>query len=143
MQTTTRNSFARWTATLILTSSLLVSCMEKKTTDANDAYKYWAGTNPPSDLQVINGQYWQSSHWTKEYILYLKFKPTDKWWNDFIKENHLPTDTNKWTKPDDAPNWFQPTDSCVKYGFDDEFDQGSRYFRDTTTGVSYIYEIQL
>ena len=55
--------------TLLLTIFVLTSCMETKTSDAKDTYKYWAGTNPPSDIELMKGQYWQSAHWTKEYIM--------------------------------------------------------------------------
>jgi hypothetical protein len=128
--------------TLLLTT-FLTSCMEIKTSDAKDTYKYWAGTNPPADLELINGQYWQSAHWTKEYVMYLKFKPTKKWWDEFLKQNSIPEDKDTWTVPSDAPAWFKPSDNSLKYGGGDDFDQGSRYFRDTITGISYIYEIQL
>jgi len=117
--------------------------MEVNTTDQMDAYNYWAGTNPPDDLKVLNGQYWQSAHWTKEYIMYLKLKPTNEWWNEFLKQNYISADTDEWIKPSDAPTWFTPSDNSIRYGGGDDFDQGSRYFRDTLTGECYIYEIQL
>ena len=80
-----------------------------QTSDAKETFKYWAGTNPPADIELLNGQYWQSGHWTKEYIMYLKLKPSKTWWDDFVKQNSLTVDTTKWSKPDDAPNWFEPT----------------------------------
>ena len=123
--------------------SIFISCTEINTSDPNDIYNYWFEENPPKDLDLLNGQYWQSAHWTKEYIMYLKLKPSKKWWDAFIEQNFLPIDSTTWTKPTDAPNWFQPSINSIKYGFNDEFDQGSRYFRDTITGVCYIYEIQL
>ena len=129
--------------TLLLTIFVLTSCMETKTSDAKDTYKYWAGTNPPSDIELMKGQYWQSAHWTKEYIMYLKFKPTEEWWTEFLKQNYISPDKDNWTMPSDAPTWFKPTDNSIRYGGGDDFDQGSRYFRDTITGICYIYEIQL
>lgn len=120
----------------------LTSCSETQTSDAKKTFKYWAGTNPPSDIEILNGQYWQSGHWTKEYIMYLKLKPSKTWWNEFINQNSLTVDTTKWTKPDDAPSWFEPTENSKQYG-QLGFSQGSRYFQDTSTGVCYIYEIQL
>src|SRR5690554_1690857 len=129
--------------TLLLTIFVLTSCMETKTSDAKDTYKYWAGTNPPSDIELMKGQYWQSAHWTKEYIMYLKFKPTEEWWTEFLKQNYISPDKDNWTLPSDAPTWFKPTDNSIRYNGGDDFDQGSRYFRDTITGICYIYEIQL
>ena len=128
---------------LLLTIFTLTSCMEKRTSDAKDSFNYWTGTNPTADIELLNGQYWQSTHWTKEYIMYLKFKPTKVWWDEFLKQNYIPVDKDKWTKPTDAPTWFKPSDNSIRYGIKDDMDQGSRYFRDTLTGVCYIYEIQL
>ncbi|MDT0293418.1 hypothetical protein ACFQ3R_12565 [Mesonia ostreae] len=69
------------------------SCSEVNTTQANEVYKYWSGSNPPTDLKLIKGQYWQSAHWTKEYMMSLKMKPTKTWWNTFIVQNKLEVDT--------------------------------------------------
>lgn len=127
----------------VLTVFLLTSCSEVKTTDPKDTYKNWAGANPPSDIELINGRYWQSAHWTKEYIMYLQFKPTEEWWSEFLKQNYISADKNDWSMPSDAPTWFKPSDNSIRYGGGADFDQSSRYFRDTITGVCYIYEIQL
>jgi hypothetical protein len=97
----------------------------------------------PADLQLFNGQYYESPHFTKEYIMYLKFKPTQKWWLEYLKSNSITRDESTWTIPKDAPTWFQPTANAMRYWRAGEPDQGSRYFRDTATGVCYIYEIQL
>src|SRR5258706_1817331 len=86
-------------------SSLLTSCMEVDTKDPKDSFKYWAGQRPPDNVQVINGQYWQSGHWTKEYILHLKLKPTEEWWNEYVKQNNLKRVRDNWTKPSDFPDW--------------------------------------
>ena len=121
---------------------LLISCMEKDTTDPKDSYTYWAEQNPTDDVQLINGQYWQSAHWTKEYILHLKFKPTEKWWSEFVKQNNLIRITEQWTKPSDFPDWFQPSNKSDIFSQFEDFND-SRYFRDSATGICYIYEIQL
>ena len=123
----------------ILLSFLFTSCSEVNTTNADKAYKYWTGTNPPADLKLLNAQYWQSPHWTKEYIIYLKLKTTTEWWNQYIKENRMTIDTISWTKPSDAPNWFQPSNNCIKYNLS----PSTGYFRDTINDDSYIYEMQL
>ena len=121
----------------------LTSCLEIKTTNPAKTFKYWAGTNPPADFELFNGQYWQSPHWTREYVMYLAFKPTEIWWNEFLKQNNIVQDNGQWIIPTDAPCWFRPSDSFVRYRIERDFDQGSRYFKDTTTGICYIYEIQL
>jgi hypothetical protein len=128
--------------TIILISFFLTGCSEIKTDDPTDSYKYWAGTKPPGDIKVLNGQYWQSGHWTREYILYLKIKPTDKWWDEYVKQNQLQIDNEDWSKSSDSPDWFQLTDNIQVYKHADDFND-SRYLRDKVTGECYIYEIQL
>jgi hypothetical protein len=128
---------------MIIVLLLLTSCSEINTTNTNEVFRYWDGKNPPPDIQLLQGQYWQSEHWTAEYIVYLKFKSTEEWWNKFLKKNELSTDKNNWTLPGDAPDWFRPSNNSVRFGTIDDFDQGSRYFRDPITQVCYIYEIQL
>lgn len=54
----------------ILTILTLSSCSEINTTNSTETYQYWSGTNAPSDLELLNGQFWQSSRWTREYIVY-------------------------------------------------------------------------
>lgn len=128
---------------LLLTIFTFTSCTEIKTSNAIDTYKYWAGTKPPADLELLNGQYWQSSHWTMEFILYLRFKSTKKWWNEFKKQNSISLDNGNWTVPDDAPTWFKSSNNFVRYRNDGDFDQGSRFFYDSLSGLCYIYVIQL
>ena len=53
---------------ILLTTFLLTSCSEIKTDNPKETFKYWAGTNPPADFELFNGQYWRSAHWTLEYI---------------------------------------------------------------------------
>ena len=129
-------------ATIILISILSTSCSEISTDDPIDSYKYWAGTKPTDDVKVLRGQYWQSSHWTKEYILYLQIKPTQEWWHLFVKQNQLEIDKAEWIISSDSPDWFQLTDNVETYKHADNFNH-SRYFRDKATGECFIYEIQL
>ena len=127
----------------LLFLSLAMSCTEVKTSDPNAAYKYWSGLNPPNELNVIKGQYWQSAHWSKEYITYLKLRPTENWWKELVLQNQLKPDFGGWIKPSDTPNWFEPSENSIRYSSKNDFDQGSRYFIDTLTGDCYIYEIRL
>jgi hypothetical protein len=126
---------------LFFTTAL--TCCSKKTNDANEAFKYWSGSDASADVELLNGEYYESPHFTKEYIMYLKFKPTKQWWLEYLKYNSITIDKKAWTIPDDAPTWFNPSENSLRYWRKDDFDQGSRYFFDTTTGISYIYEIQL
>ena len=96
---------------------------------ANETFKYWAGEEPWEGIDVLNGQYWASSHFTKEYIMYMEvIIPLDMAIN-FITDNKLEkiNDTEKF--PNDAPEWFKPTKGCEEYkaGY-----QGSKYFINTS-----------
>ncbi len=122
---------------------ILTSCIEINSTHPNESFTHWAGFTPSDSLEVLEGAYWQSAHWTKEYIVYLKLKPSKKWWNDFIQSNALSRTREKWQAPDDAPTWFTPNKQSIMYNSGEEFSFGSRYFRDSLTGECYIYEIQL
>ena len=117
-------------------------CSSVKCDTPDESFEYWSGETVPKDLKVIEGQYWQSAHWTREYISYLKLKPTKNWWAEFIKQNSLILDTVNWNPPSDKPNWFIPPSCCIKWQTGDDF-QGFRYFQDTLTSDFYIYEIQL
>ena len=127
---------------IVLVTLTFISCSEIKTNDPKETYKYWAGLNAPNDLKVLNGQYWESAHWTKEYIMFMKIKPNTEWWNEFIKQNHLSQNNVRWTIPNDAPAWFNPTENTIQYRDNDIMNQ-SRYLCDTLTGICYFYEIQL
>jgi len=132
---------------LILFSTLwsvlfLATGCSKKTTDTKEAFVYWAGQDPPQDMELIQADYYESPHFTKEYEMYLKFKPSKEWWKSYVKLNHLLADSIGWAKPVDAPAWFKPTSRSLRL-MQPEFDQGSRYFCDTATWICYIYEIQL
>jgi len=127
---------------IILSSILLTSCSEERTSDPTYSYKYWTGTNPTDDIEISKGAYWQSGHWTREYILYLKLKPTNKWWVEFVKQNNLLIDNGDFVKYSDSPGWFEPNDKMKIYKRADDLSD-SRYFRDNVTGECYIFEIQL
>ena len=118
------------------------SCSEIKTNDVNKVYQYWAGTKPTSDVELIQGRYWQSAHWTKEYIMYLELKSTKIWWDEFVKQNNLVEDENKWIKTEETPAWFNPSEDSKMYRLNTDFNE-SRCFYDEKTGLCFIYEIQL
>ena len=117
------------------------SCIEKKTNDPIEAYNLWGG-EVPKEVKVIHGKYWQSSNWSKEYIMYLELIALPLWRSEFIKQNNLVENKEESNIPADAPNWFKPGKkfrALVHSGFS----QGSIYFEDTTTGKMFIHEIQL
>ena len=129
----------------LLTITLsIVGCTEHNTSDPYEAYKLWSGGGKPSrEIHLIHGKYWQSAHWSKEYIMFLELKASSHWKDEFIKQNNLiyKKDTAVMLE-DDAPNWFKPSSTCrifVPKGFN----EGSVYYCDSTSDRMFIYEIQL
>jgi len=119
-----------------------MSCSDKRSNNPNEVYRLWSYEDPPKEVKVLKGKYWESAHITKEYVMYLELQALEGWRKGFIKKNKLILDTAKMSLPSDAPKWFQPSkDSRIWKPFD--FDQGSRYFEDTVTQKFFIYEIQL
>ena len=78
----------------------------------------------------------------KGVVLYLKLKPTNNWWDKFVKQNQLQIDKGEWIRPSDSPDWFKLTHKVEVYKHADDFND-SRYFMDKVTGECHIYEIQL
>jgi hypothetical protein len=101
---------------IFLIPVLVTGCYEKTSDDPSKCYKLWSGTNPPKEVTLLKGKYWQSAHWTKEYKLYLILKPSTLWWNELIKQNSLKEDNLDWKVPSDAPSWFESHQKTVANG---------------------------
>lgn len=121
------------------------SCIEKNTTNPKEAYSYWIKSDMNSKVEVVNGKYWESSHFSHEYIIYLELKIDSDWWTKFSKENELVIDTyqNENFYNNDFPKWFKPSKEFVAYKSNTDSDQGSMYFYNEKTQSVFIYEIQL
>ena len=133
--------FMRRLIIILLFGTTLTSCFPVHTTDAEEAFEYWAGFEAPDDFEIIEGEYWKSPHFTHEFEVYLKIKPTDDWWKKLIEQYELTEDYQQWTAPDKKPTWFMPTDKMTMYSRHDVADQ-SRFFYDKSTGQVYIYQVQ-
>jgi hypothetical protein len=131
--------------TVCLFSALILfaGCREVNTHDPLEVYTLWSGDKPPKEVRLIQGKYWQSSHWSKEYVMYLKLQAPTSWRTEFIKQNHLVylKDTSIAPEPD-IPDWFRPTNKYRVY-LPSGFNQGSVYYEDTATGIMYLHEVQL
>lgn len=125
---------------LILTA--FISCSEKRSDVASECYKLWSGENAPKDVEVINGTYWESAHWSKEYIMFLELNASENWRKQFIKQNNMILVSDQWTQPADIPDWFKPSDSYRQWVSPND-KQGSRCFEDSVSGKIFIYQIQL
>ena len=122
----------------------LIGCSEHRTQNPSEVYRLWSGSNEvPKGVTLIHGKYWQSAHWSKEYIMYLELKATTFWRSEFIRQNNLvyKKDTTI-TLEQDAPDWFKPT-AQYKIFIPSGFSEGSVYYYDTVGERMLIYEIQL
>ncbi len=124
-----------------LLSIIFQSCMEKKSTDPKKVYTLWAYQKPDKNIEVLNGQYWKSAHWTNEYIVYLQIQTSQTWWNAFTKKNNLLKDTIQWQLPSTAPTWFTPSEKSESYRNPDNTE--SLYLYNPETEETFIYENQL
>src|SRR5687767_3105717 len=66
---------------------LMTGCDEIKTSEPEEVYFHWTNGASPDGLELLDGEYWQSAHWTKEYVMYLKLKPSKEWWRKYKEIN--------------------------------------------------------
>ena len=120
-------------------------CSEKDVRNLKEAYSYWIKSDMNSKVEVVNGKYWESSHFSHEYIIYLELKIDSYWWTKFSKENELVIDTyqNESFYNNDFPKWFKPSKEFVAYKSNTDSDQESMYFYNKKTQSVFIYKIQL
>lgn len=123
-------------------TTVFISCSEKRSDVANECYKLWAGERVPKEVKAINGLYWESSHWSKEFIVFLEIIASKEWRKQFIEQNKMILATDLWIRPDDIPDWFKPSDSFRQWILSND-KQGSRCFEDSVSGKVFIYQIQL
>jgi hypothetical protein len=101
---------------LLLPVLLLSGCLSKETSNAEKAYRYWAGEDAPKELKLLNGKYWESPHFTKEYTMYLELQAPKSWVDLFIALNKLALSKESgFVQLSDAPSWFKPTQSQIAF----------------------------
>jgi hypothetical protein len=131
---------------------LTAGCSEVRTSDPEEVYARWSNGRKPDGLELLEGEYWQSAHWSKEYVMYLKAKASKEWWAqykqingfeghridevDVSKSEIFRIDNPGWLE---KPDWFKPDLRSEVYG---QFG-GSKYFWDAQDEIIFIYEIQL
>jgi hypothetical protein len=125
---------------LVCLVMLFNSCIEKNTTDPIKAFTYWM-PKVPEGVKVINGTYWESPHWTKEYILYLEMQASEKWLKQFHIDDRLTQDESIFSVPEDAPTWFRPPANYKDWrsGVQGPFE----FFEDRKTGHLFVFAMQL
>ena len=136
---------------LLFFTVILTSCMEINSENPKEIFELWTGNELPKEIKLVNGKYWQSAHWTKEYEVYAEIKSTETWWNDFKNNNELNNFKsslnndieekffkNKNEEIIKQPNWFKPEKNSEIY-----IKGSSEYFCNPKTKILFIHEIQL
>ena len=136
---------------LLFFTVILTSCMEINSENPKEIFELWTGNELPKEIKLVNGKYWQSAHWTKEYEVYAEIKSTETWWNDFKNNNELNNFKsslnndieekffkNKNEEIIKQLNWFKPEKNSEIY-----IKGSSEYFWNPKTKILFIHEIQL
>ena len=127
------------------------SCSEVNSENPKEIFELWTGSELPKDIELVNGKYWESAHWSKEYEVYAEIKSTETWWNDFKNNNQLEDFKsslnndieekffkNKNEEIIKQPHWFKPDKSSEIY-----IKGSSEFFWNPKTNTIFIHEIQL
>lgn len=115
--------------------------MPTESNNPKETYKYWLKEEPPKELKLINGKYYQSPHFTLEYEVFLEMKVTKQWWNEFSNSNNLKINTITSDYIPEKPSWFKVNSSYTVYSRNenDDFNR-SRYYIDLSNGKCFVYE---
>ena len=121
-----------------------------ETYDAEKAYELWENGNIAEEVQIINGQFWKSGHWTYEYVVFLELKPSNKWKEKFFKGYRAKENLMRKYNPKNSshlingpdwfenPDWFNPTGDFEVYS-----GYGGNYYWNEKENTLLFYEIQL
>ncbi len=119
----------------------LSGCVEKTTENPDEVYKLWSGRKPTSEVKIIHGKYWESEHWSKEYMMFLEMKASKDWVEGFVEQNRLLRDTTR-TEIAHHPGWFAPSRGFLVFRRENDFN-GSRYYFNLKQDHIFIFETQL
>lgn len=105
--------------------------------------------NTPADVSVVHSYYWESDHFTYEYIYFFEVKASQEWQNVFLKERELEpvAPSNAWSfrqsySYDSTPAWFAP-DPVENYDVWDKPNYHGSIWINKTNGHIYFYGAQL
>jgi len=138
---TIRSSITAKLIAAFLLTFLVSGCMEKTSENPDEVYKYWAGRQPGNDVKIIHGKYWESAHWTKEYIMFMELKASKEWIEVYVKQNNLVLDDVADSLTNDSPEWFKPTKDFMVFRQKDKA-SNSRYYINLKEDRMFIFERQ-
>ena len=135
------NSLTMKLIAVLLLTILFSGCAEKTSENPVEVYQLWTGKKPSAYEKIIHGKYWQSAHWSREYIVYIEMKAPKEWVEKFVEQNELLPDTTD-RQISDAPSWFNPSKDYLVFRRKDDI-HSSRYYFNLKDDRIYIFEIQL
>lgn len=105
--------------------------------------------DPPADVSIVHSYYWESDHFTHEYIYFFEVKASQEWQDVFLKEQKVEpvAPTNAWSfrhshNYDDTPEWFAP-DPVENYDVWDKPKYHGSIWINKTNGHIHFYGVQL
>lgn len=121
------------------------SCLGLTTNSQDKAFEYWS--NIPlinTEVEIIHGKYWQSSHFILEYEAMFKMVASKEWIGELIEFNCLKPYLGEFTpfNRDNTPDWFTPPVEYKIYSDTEKYPHfylWTQYDGDTI----YIYNYQI
>jgi hypothetical protein len=106
-------------------------------------------TEQPEQVKVVHSKYWQSSHFTKEFMYYFETEATPEWKDGYLKSRGLIQVSSSEARSfrtnahsDQTPDWFAP-DPVELYDVWDQPGYFGAVWINKTNGHMFFYEWQL
>ncbi|MGB3592461.1 MAG: hypothetical protein WBA16_12315 [Nonlabens sp.] len=133
-------TFYKKVTLIFFTIIIIQGCFSRSSQNANDTFTYWLKMDPPKEVRVINGEFYQSPHFTLEYELFLEFMVKKTWWESLVATNQLIHTAFQFLPESiDAPAWFTPDGTFELYKSAVTYDR-SFYYVNKQSGLCYVYE---
>ena len=137
----------------LFSSSMLTASFYIGSGTWEDDPKNWYrafGEEQPSEVTVIHSKYWNSAHWTEEYMYFFEVRATPEWRDAFLRRRELqpvpPSEVRSFRSPDPpsdiTPDWFAP-DPVTDYDVWDRAGYHGSVFINKINGHIHFYGVQL
>jgi hypothetical protein len=118
--------------------------------DHPSTYSWVFRTNPPPEIQVTRSTFWQSSHFTYEYSVFMELTNATRWAEEFrasagLVATNLPSDWEaSHVAGDEAPAWFMPktSSSYEVWVHTNLFKSDLLLARDLESGLVFFFDQQ-
>ena len=101
----------------------------------------------PKDLSMVHSYYWESNHFTHEYIYFFEVKASNQWVDEFLKKRKVVQVSPEKARRfeilyDETPDWFVPG-SVGNYNVWDRPGYYGSIWINKTNGHLYFYGVQV